>query len=276
MACLGFPALGQIGRLGNQLWQIASTIGLARRYGYEPRFPVDWAYRQWFSLPEEMFGIPSECIDVRQVQWPELAHIDPRTQVYLQDLALFREVETEIRRCFRPSYPAKARYASAVILSSRPVLVIHVRRGDNVYDPGVPNKGDYYPLPSLSYYLNAVQEHQSHAVAIYGDDYEWNRDVLFPRVSEITPFGVHLVRGVPRPKEHEPEYAAAPVLDWIDLFAMIHGQAYCLSNSTMGWWAAWLSGARDVTIPDPWYGPLLKWVDSGLMMPSEWKKVPAC
>ena len=36
-----FSKVGQYGRLGNQLFQIASTIGLAEKHGYTWRFPPE-------------------------------------------------------------------------------------------------------------------------------------------------------------------------------------------------------------------------------------------
>ena len=46
--------LGRNGQLGNQLWQIASTAGIAHREGDQAGFPF-WRYRRYFSIPAEMF-----------------------------------------------------------------------------------------------------------------------------------------------------------------------------------------------------------------------------
>src|ERR1700722_13371875 len=44
-----FP-LGEMGRFGNQLFQIAATIGIARRNGCSFVFPI-WPYARYFEFP---------------------------------------------------------------------------------------------------------------------------------------------------------------------------------------------------------------------------------
>jgi hypothetical protein len=251
---LTFRNLEKVGRLGNQLWQIASTIGLARRHGMEPRFPPGWSYRKWFSIPDEMFSH---------------VHMDERTRIYMQDLSFIAEVEGEVRSYFRPSVDALEYLRKTQPLPS-PMVVVHVRRGDNV------NQQDCYPLPSIEYYVQAVLRHLGYGVVLFGDDFEWNRSVLAP-ILRMTGASVHVVKGLPRPKEHETSYMTAPIFDWVDLFSMVAGTAFCLSNSTLGWWSAWLSGSDDVCYPSPWYGPALDirqqgYIDGSLMMPPEWQK----
>lgn len=267
MAFLTFPQLEKVGRLGNQLFQIASTIGLARRYGMEPRFPTSWSYRPWFNVPDEFFA--DGLWGVHPTSLPDLAHMDERTRIYLQDLSFFADVEGDIEHWFRPSLQAQEHIG----VLPPGALILHVRRGDNV------NQQDCYPLPSQAYYLDAVRRHPELDVVIYGDDYAWNVAVLAPQVRQANPDAiVRCVPGIARPKEHEKDYWTAPVLDWIDLHSMAaEGTAFCLSNSTLGWWSAWLSGSEDVSYPAPWYGPELDvhlgqggYIDGSLMMPPKW------
>ena len=48
--------LGSAGQLGNQLWQIAGTIAIARRNGAEAVFRNDWPYRPFFAIPEARYA----------------------------------------------------------------------------------------------------------------------------------------------------------------------------------------------------------------------------
>lgn len=43
--------VGERGRLGNQLWQIMSTVGLAEEAGAAVHVKPDWKYRDWITLP---------------------------------------------------------------------------------------------------------------------------------------------------------------------------------------------------------------------------------
>jgi hypothetical protein len=260
-----FNELGYVGRLGNQLWQVASTIGLAWRNNTNPMFPTSWMYRPYFNVPDEMFA--DGCIGTPAQNMPELSHIDPRTRIYLQDLSFIAPFSSEIRQFFSPSALAKEQ-----LRVWEDTLSVHVRRGDNVYDPGVPDKHLYYPVPSVRYYLAAIEQFPEYDnVAIFTDDYAWCVEVLKPQI----PRNVEVVYGVARPKEHEPDFLTAPVLDWIDLFGMVSCSAHVLSNSTLGWWGAWLAGDDRAVHPSPWYGPALPYVNSSLMMPASWQEMDA-
>lgn len=258
MTVLTFSRLERVGRLGNQLWQVAATFGLARRYGYDPRFPTRWSYRPFFNIPDEFFA------DVRGVEsytLPDLDHIKPEYRVYMQDRSLWVGYEAEIRAMFAPT--TKVRLSHAVL---HPSLVIHVRRGDNV------RQQDHYPLPSLRYYADAAVNYPGLPIVIFGDDHAWNTEVLQPALSGRD---VTCVYGTPRPKEHEASYFTAPILDHLDVLNMASAgpeSTFVLSNSTLGWWGAVLSGSADVVYPDPWYGPLLPDIDASLMMPPHWER----
>ena len=73
--------LGRNGQLGNQLWQIAGTVGIAHKEGDMAGFPF-WRYRRYFSVPAEMFS----DLDLR-LQGRDLG-LD-----YLQDLRNFEDIE---------------------------------------------------------------------------------------------------------------------------------------------------------------------------------------
>jgi hypothetical protein len=132
----------------------------------------------------------------------------------------------------------------------------------------------------MRYYLDAIGRHPDLPVMVYGDDVDWNMNELKPRAQMFRQLPVMVIGGIPRPKEHEPNYMTAPIFDWVDLFAMARGSAFCLSNSTMGWWSAWLSGSDDVCYPKPWFGPALDihqdgYIDASLMFPGGWMEIEA-
>lgn len=265
MSTISFPMLGHWGRLGNQLWQIASTVGLARRLGMTPVFPEDWAYRRWFSLPDEMFG-DSGSADV----YADVAasKISPANPAYLQDFGLWRDSYDEVRALLMPSVDAQD-YALALYTEffrlERPVLSVHVRRGDNVIDPGIPDKWRYHPLRPTSYYSQAMDlaREGCKSVAIFSDDPTW---------CEVQLEADWYQRGIPRPKENEPGYDLPP-MDWVDLVLMTHCDRHVLSNSTFGWWGAMLSADPEPIYPWPWYGEALANEPAHLMFPRSWRRL---
>lgn len=271
---VSFQLLGKAGRLGNSLFQLAATIGLAADRGFEPRFNADWLYRPYFSVPDEFFTPISNEDDVIEavdlVPW-----IDSRARVYLQDFNVFSDYMPTIRRYLSLSDEAQEileGHAEGFKRLASPVLSVHVRRGDNVpgQDRGVPDKWNFFPLPPASYYLEAIElMRSSHdrklAVAVFSDEILWCQD-------HIPADYYH--DGVTRPKEHEPDYLTAPVLDWIDVVLMGLCQAHVVANSSFGVWGALLAGDLDAIVCDPFYGPRLDYIDASLQYPSSWRRLP--
>ncbi len=266
---VSFKDLGRIGRLGNALYQICSTVGVAYRHGVEPRVNADWLHRPFFSFPAEIFTSDfSECLPLEDT--PDLAHIDPQARIYAQDFSLFSDHMPLLREWLSPSAEAQSILddQEEFLLLKTPILAVHVRRGDNAPggDPGTPNKHLWHPMPSLEYYQSAVGwlAPGCKSVAVFGDDPEWNKINI--------PGDYHHV-GVSRPKEQEADYLTAPILDWIDWFMISSCQSFALANSTFGMMAAHTSGSTDVSVPWPIYGPNLGYIDANLMLAPSWSKI---
>lgn len=273
------PWMGGSGRLGNQLWQIASTVGIARRLNDEPRFPP-WAYQKFFNVPDEWFVRRAEDLNdgtiVTEAGWRHLEHMDLRARDYLQDYSLWSKYADEFRVHFSPTIEAFSeihRLGEAFFRLERPLLGVHVRRGDNA-TAHLRNEQGHHPLRPMSYYQHAIQQFpMCNSIAVFSDDIPWCRQAFsgFPM-----PQNKYFFEGGPaRPKEHEPEYQTAPVLDWIDLLAFTFCDYYVLSNSTYSWWGAFLSGmpGNHIIYPDPWYGPKLPYIKASLMFPPSWRRL---
>lgn len=258
--------LGLCGRLGNQLWQVAATIGIANRRNVPARLPGDWDYRPYFSIPDETFGDCTHASDATDLA----EHLHPQARPYLQDWSLFAHIEPEIRRLLLPTAKALTTTLQHPDFWAlpQPVLSVHIRRGDNV--PGVdpyPNKHLYHPLPALDYYKRAIALHHGHyrSIAVFGDDPEWN---------EANIDGDYFHHGQPRVKEHEPAYRTEPFTDWVDLFLMAACDHHVLSNSSFGWWGAFLADSPAPVAPNPWFGPEVRaFTDETLMFPPHWRRL---
>jgi hypothetical protein len=260
--------LGRAGRLGNQLWQIASTLGIAHDRLDTVSFPA-WDYQPYFSVPAELFA-GAQGTEASTL----VPHLPDMAKPYLQDYYLFQAIENQIKEYFRPSPLARETLDvfEEFYALPKPILSVHVRRGDNVpgADPGVVDKYLYHPMPANHYYARAIHLYQGQyaSTVCFSDDVEWC-------YSNIKADYYH--RGTPRAKEHTPEYAD-PFQDWIDLFLMAECQHHVLSNSTYGWWGAFLSGDLKPIVPKPWFGPRID-ADSDLMFPLTWRQVgrePQC
>jgi Glycosyl transferase family 11 len=273
---IGCRHLGRAGRLGNSLYQIASTVGLARSRGDLPVFPEDWIYRPFFSMPDHWFNNEQLALSIDVCHL--VKHIDPRAVPYLQDVSLFIDILPELRAWFEPS-PAGSQIIADFVDELEnwaqlkpPVLGVHVRRGDLVFDPGIPNKSDYHILQSLDYYLFGILSMPNeyfNSIAVFSDDIEWCRQNM--------KFANFYSNGISHPKEQEPEYWTQLPYDFVDLILLSQCDCFVITGSTFGIWAAMLADVPDdhVVRPSRIYGPAISYVDSELMFPPGWRVIDA-
>lgn len=154
-ALITYRCLGQSGNLGNQLWQLASTIGMALPQDRRAGFPF-WRYQRYFSVPPTYF--------------PDLALIDGDDlgDDWLQELRYFATVEPLIRELFAPDPATWARIASrhGDVLALPHKTAIHVRRGDYLA------MSDLYVMVAMAYYEEAMAA-TSPPYLVFSDDIPW-------------------------------------------------------------------------------------------------------
>jgi len=216
------------GRLGNQLFQLAGTIGRAHRTGdiANAVFPR-WPYEPYFSIPDTYFAM----IDAGE------RTIDGG-RAYLQNVSEFADCDEDIRRFFAPSPRAVQECSELLpgINDHHHVTAVHVRRGDYLSLPTVVTT-----CPS-HYFLSAMHEirarHPATHFNVYSDDPRWCEDNLGG------PQDVTVIL-------HDP--TRHPILrEMADFTAMCSSHAFIISNSTFSWWPAYLSESSDVICPDRW------------------------
>ncbi len=226
-----FP-LGELGSLGNQLFQIAATIGIARRNGCPFVFPM-WAPSRHFEFP-----IPQSRL-IRQFErrmprtfaYEEIV-IDRATELrgYFQSERYFAHCEDEVRRYFTPHH-ALAHLLERQFgdLIAAKTCSIHVRRTDIIGDPAWPE------LAAGDYYERAMSQFDSDTTfVIFSDDIEWCKDRFRGR-------SVVFVEALSAVE---------------DLFLMARCKGHIIANSTFSWWGAWLDPNPDkkVIAPLQWVG----------------------
>lgn len=271
---LAYPELEQHGRFGNQLWQVASTVGLARLNGAEPRFPEAWSYRPILSCPDAWFD--DEALPGAMTS-PEIAAkaIGSWPATYLQHLPFIAPAEDELRAAFAPSPEARvilSGHAAATGFGETtwPRGAIHVRRGDTVNNPA----GTLNPIDA-AWYRRAVKWLRMPtstagcaSVTAFTDDAEWVREHLGDVVDVV-------VSGPQRPPRQDGGYEETGPVDWLDLYLMSTVDALVTSNSSYSWWAAWLSRASRVGYPQPWFGPVMAPRHRrNRFIPSSWTALP--
>lgn len=106
---------------------------------------------------------------------------------------------------------------------------IQVRRGDYWKFP------NHHPQLNVNYYYKAVELANPNQIVIFSDDIQWCKDNLHFNV---------------------PVSYSANVPDWMELYQMSWCKQLIISNSSFGWWAAYLNSRKDtqIYVPSTWFG----------------------
>ena len=125
---------------------------------------------------------------------------------------------------------------------------IHVRRGDYLKFP------QHHPTQSAEYYLSAMDlvKNKTDKFLVFSDDIQWCKDNL--NIDNI----IYI--------EDEKDY--------IELYLMSLCDNNIISNSSFGWWGAWLNKNNDKVVvgPNKWFGPAIKHETSDII-PESWIKL---
>ena len=142
---ISFSRLGRHGRLGNQLFQIMSTIGLAEKHGTGAVFP-DWKYDKYFEQPIPHAGLNNPRVLKEQQfnhhEWPVAGDCD--ILGYLQSEKYFGHSRLK----FNPGLLERLKRENHTLFEKETICV-HIRRGDYV------NNAAYVQL-TPNYYISAL------------------------------------------------------------------------------------------------------------------------
>lgn len=208
---LSFSQLGKHGRLGNQLFQVAGTLGLAEKHGAQAAFPA-WQYEPYFETPIPHGPMAGPRIEERFFHFHDWNLTgDSDLLGYLQSEKYFGSQKLKLRPAFVEEQKVKHPE-----LFLRETICIQIRRGDYVDNP------NYYQL-SPTYYLSALITHFPHwrdcNLLIISDGIEYCRTHF-----ECLPNATFSTGNT----------------DIQDLALACACDHFILSNSSFGWWCAWL------------------------------------
>lgn len=253
-----------MGGLGNQMFQYAAGLALARKHGvplqldttfFQDPTPRPNITPRNYAL--DIFPLHEGCVRLNDAAARPAGlkraaekhfHYDAATAdlpagVYLdgywQSPRYFESIEPEVRRAFAlsPTLDEAAAAFAAQIKQSEAVC-LHVRRGDMVHNA---HTASVHGSCSLDYYRTAcdllAQKFPNAHFFVFSDDPAWcaGQDLTGGRPCTI----------VSRPGATEA----------VDLFLMRQCRHFITANSSFSWWAAYLGEApeKTVIVPDPWF-----------------------
>ena len=281
---IGMNNLGANGRLGNQMFQYASLVGIAKNKGYDFRIPdhskVDRFYyhnghtnisehhelQHCFEMLHcgDRYGL----IDGDEVELhdshefcEELFKECPNhvsLNGYFQTEKYFKNAEKLIRLDFRfkKELIEKVRNMYGKYLEQKPVaLVVRHFKADFDYD-GCEKAHRNLPISYFKKGIEMMGKDRTYIVC--SNDIELCKTVFE---------GSNFIFADTVPENTNKGH--------FDLCLMSMCQDFIIPNSTFAWWGAWLGTGENkkVIAPEPWYGPALADINTDDLYPSDWIKI---
>ena len=223
-----YSRLGKKGNLGNQMFQIASTIGLSIKHNHKFVFPY-WSYAKYFN-----FKLPQDSVmDFERIHEKSFNYHNWNIEKgnydifgYLQSEKYFDKNLTKKVFTFKDEFIEEIKRKNNLTGHSQNIL-ISVRRGDYVHHPW------FYQL-SYKFYLGALLKHFP----------DWkDRNLIFTS-DDINYCKFH--------------FSFLPNSYFLENMSPIEQLAFgscckdfIISNSTFSWWMAWLGEKKDSKVITP-------------------------
>lgn len=246
---LSFNNFGRYGRLGNMMFQYASTLGIARKNNMSPICNIsatplfdkcftlggvtDGIVTNTQTVSENHFSFDSTLFDL---QWRGSDHYD--LIGYCQSEKYWKHCEDEIRQNF--TFSDEVRGVASDMLPEGVLVSVHVRRGDYTAI------SDYHTNLAKEYYDDAMSMFPDYIPVFFSDDIKWCMDTFSSVKSAVFMDHGSRINLDPRVTSDGSAY--------VDMCCMSMCNAHIIANSSMSWWGAYLGRGKTVA-PKTWFGP---------------------
>lgn len=259
------------GGLGNMLFQVAGTLGIAKKYGLMASFPnltehLHYLNEDNFYNPNLKHALNYNLIfgKINQAELPnnQLEYIhypfqyveialhnrDYLIEGFFQSEKYFINIRSELLELLKePLCIQKIVDERYPKLDCR-TTSIHVRRGDYL------KNSNYHPIQPISYYQEAINilKNDTDYFLVFSDDIDWCRDNIV---------GNNIIY-------------ISDSIDYVDLYLMARCNNNIIANSSFSWWGAWLNknDCKKVIAPTLWFGEIVG-EDTRDIIPENWIKI---
>lgn len=269
-----FSEIGHFGRLGNQMFQFASTYGIAKKLDYEVHFPIEntenpniehfkdgvtrkvyFDIPSVFDIPKELLKNRSEILYDKEVQEPhfhftqDFFTIPDNTNLkgYYQSEKYFEHCKEDIKKIFtfKPEIKREALEKFPKVYSD--TVGIHIRVGDYI------GLQEFHPICDADYYLSAMNHFmdQNYYFLIFSDNIDYCKE-MFGESENI----LYIC-------DNQPE---------VDMCLMSICEHNVIANSSFSWWASWLNNNpnKKVIAPKKWFGPAYQYQNTNDLYCKNW------
>lgn len=239
-----------IGRLGNNLFQIAMAVGYANKHGVDFNIPK-WEYAHCFKTDFTNVATGTEFVGEKGFHYQEFPFIkDVKFFGYFQSEKYFKHCEDKIREMFtfNDGIVAKMNNKYGDLLKVKDACSVHIRRGDYIGN-------NFHEVCHLQYYKDAIAEMKKRTdiywFLIFSDDIAWCKENLKGENFVFIEDNSNIE----------------------DLYLQTQCSHNIICNSSFSWWGSWLGGNKDkiVIAPDKWFNDTS--MNTSDLLPKEWIKI---
>lgn len=263
---ISFSQLGNLGKLGNQMFQYASLKGIAANRGFDFCIPSgnifgirDLTVKKSDSNIHTVFNLKNYTQDFSNTKvikesgfnFDEKLFNSCEDNVdlygYFQSEKYFKNIKEDLKKDFKFDSDVIKECESFIKteIQTDEIISLHIRRGDYL------KLQSYHPTLSIEYYEKALDKLPEIPVVIFSDDVEW---CLSQNLFESDRFFISM--------ENSSEY---------DMCFMSLCTYHIIANSSFSWWGAWLSDSKQVISPKLWFGPSLNMNDTSDLYCEGWQ-----
>ena len=283
---IGMNNLGRNGRMGNQRFQYAALVGIAKQCGYDFRIP------DHSNVPHFDYKSGSNIItEYHQLQYCfEMLHCGDRYGLIDGDEVELHESHEFCEELFKncPNHVTLNGYfqSEKYFKNAEKLVRLDFRFKEHIIEEVENNFSSYLneePVcilvrdfnPDFDYpncennHINIPPEFYEKSIDILGRDRMYiicSNNIELTKKQEVFQGDNFIFNEVTPTDIYKGHF---------DLCLMSMCQEFIISNSTFAWWGAWLGDGigKRVLIPTPWYGPGLSHINTDDLYPDEWEKI---
>ena len=283
---IGMNNLGKNGRMGNQMFQYAALVGIAKQCGFDFRIP-DHSKASYFNQKVGA-NIITEYHELQHCF--EMLHCGDRYGLIDGDEIELHESHEFCEELFKecPNHVTLNGYfqSEKYFKNAEKLVRLDFRFKEHIIEEVEKHYLEYLkdkPVSNLDRDFNPDYDYpncENNHINIPSEFYEKSIDILGRDRTYII-----CSNNIEQTKKQKVFQGDNFIFNEVvpddiykghfDLCLMSMCQDFIISNSTFAWWGAWLGKGegKRVLIPTPWYGPGLSHISTDDLYPDEWEKI---